>query len=551
MVNAAAEVHILARPTSDVEAAVESCLGPTGDVELSPASDSEGEIETQTQTEAAPTSRKPRKQASKTADPDPTGLAWLSELLDSLQPKDPEPPEPDLKQAATDKQFSFDPGDGSESRGRRAIKGSGDIQAAARSLVQQSFALSRQFVSSEREAVDDLEAGEAKDIEELSRESGLDALAQKEAKLMERACQNFAKMSRPSVSKSPLLESNVAAAMSSFVQAGMEPEDAAVEAILNNSQLLGNEEMFGDAGADDVTAQIGADEPETAESADGAARLAAIADAFNRWQDECCNSIKALQSRCQALQEKTVGQNGELSLVRGNIAGEPKPDAGSGSGTAANPAADTSDSSESVFWVHWSFKSSDYGRPASLDAANRVKCIVATGSLRDPRDYRQVAIVHPAIGVRMERIRGWKGQSRPQVPEDVMRVYRIWQAALVSRDNISSFEPCYICKRSETADAGLGLPDELQQQPAARVCPLCLLPSHPQCCTCVVEFGNRHGCSFPDGLDVASLEAPDVFEKPDVQRQPLLGCKCQSPESRLIFAGNFVSPALQLFVFAN
>ena len=65
-------------------------------------------------------------------------------------------------------------------------------------------------------------------------------------------------------------------------------------------------------------------------------------------------------------------------------------------------------------------------------------CIVATGALREPRDYSAASVIHPAIGVRMERTRGYRGGLRPQVPQNVIRLRDMWQAALVARDSDSS-----------------------------------------------------------------------------------------------------------------
>ena len=183
------------------------------------------------------------------------------------------------------------------------------------------------------------------------------------------------------------------------------------------------------------------------------------------------------------------------------------------------------------------------GRPASLDKENRVICGVYTGAKRAARNYSQVRVIHPAIGVKMERIKGWRGNMRPQVPAPVMRPYSMCQAALLAKDPAFSQEytspfsrysaassqtqdPCFICFRAAVAE---GLEDGAEAaadpQGSLQSCPFCLLPAHGSCRkTLVGEAQKTGGVAFPENVEIAAAELPIVFDSETRQ----LACKVET-----------------------
>ena len=127
--------------------------------------------------------------------------------------------------------------------------------------------------------------------------------------------------------------------------------------------------------------------------------------AFGVWQEEMNASLQALAEKSSTT--KAVGHGKKLSSVWGR---------------ALDPNC-TEEEPDSLFFVAWRDAAAREGRPASLDSENRVKAIVNTGSLRLPRNSESVRIIHPACGVRVERVRGFHGLLRPKVPGAIMRLF--------------------------------------------------------------------------------------------------------------------------------
>lgn len=361
-------------------------------------------------------------------------------------------------------------------------------------------------------------------------ESGVVEMTDREEKMIQQACDDFATLPERDASKSPLLEENLAAKIAQHaLETGADPEDAAEEVMLNQTSLLGNQ-LPHDVDAADAHDDI----DDKADNAAGshvqttAAKksTAMSSEAFRTWVEEVVCSVKALNFQVSA-NKRPVGDGGEISLVLGKM-GEPTTSSSSESGQQAE--------SESVFWVHWKFAGS-LGRPVSLDHENRVKCIVATGKLRDPRDYKSVHVIITATGVKMERTRGFKGQLRPQMPAVCMRLHDMHKNVLISRDaaerdnnHLTPLEKfdvyaggmntCFVCASSAFQSAeGSSMADCVQ------VCPFCLLPGHLACRKDLVKHvQSNEDLSFPSEIHLESLELPDVFDTDMDGSRPRLGC---------------------------
>ena len=197
------------------------------------------------------------------------GMAWLSNLFEGL--------EPDKEDASQ------------------------DFSASVDGLLDEGFGMNKQNTDASPE-VQDLEEAEESFLQENLEESGLDVMLAREAAMIRKACEQVT----PKNMSSPAVESNILESIAQQVAEGMIPEEAAEETMLNQSSLLGN--------SDDV-------QPSDFHSS--STPVVHYQAAFGHWFEECLLSVKALVARKQSLDQKSVGEKGELSLVHGNIHGDP------------------------------------------------------------------------------------------------------------------------------------------------------------------------------------------------------------------------------------
>jgi hypothetical protein len=375
------------------------------------------------------------------------------------------------------------------------------LAAAAANLVEEAFEMSSSGNHDTKKLrTDELEEQEEKYAEEMSRESGLDEMQERERKMIALAHEEFKKLGDKQAMKSPIAEPNLAQSIHEIMaKSGISEEEAAEEAILGQHQLLGNEKAQPESEQGVPSSGFQPNLQSSSSSSGVAAPQKPILEGhFGNWMEECFASCEALMRSKEAGNTLSVGQGGELSLVMGRIRGE--------GANSTSTGADNQDP-ESVFWVHWSDSAARLGRPATLDKDNRVKCIVPTGPLREKRDYKSAKIFHPAIGVRMERVRGFAGFLRPSVPAKVLRLSDVWKEVLTCRGSSSSETlglptsyaaavqsecPCYVCgsSASRTSD------DESMGFDVVRTCPLCLLAAHTACRDSIAEFGVSEGFGF-------------------------------------------------------
>eukprot|EP00434_Breviolum_minutum_P011912 symbB.v1.2.010508.t1/scaffold690.1/size332707/6 len=424
-------------------------------------------------------SRKPRKKR-----PSVSQIGWLNNLLGEL---------------TNDVEHSNDEeaaGDGVES-----TAGNTSVIARATDIVREAFDV--HSPSALQTMNENLEKDEETYLKNINDEAGLGIMEDRENKLITKAVDEFVKRKTMVKPDSPLLEQNISVAIAEQVARGYTEEEAAEEAILNHNSFMGNEETIqtdvtcGDIGDMGVVLQPEAASPVLVNSFEGP---------FANWMEESSLSLQALYGAHLALQEKTTGQDGELSLVLGNIDGMKETSDKSDISSRASSSKDIDRvENQTVFWVHWKF-AGELGRPASLDNSDRVKCIVATGRLKELRNYTTAKILHPAIGVRMERTRGYAGQSRPQVPPHVMRLFAIWKEALARRHDfgntcdVAAYTaavctdcPCFVCGSTASFLSGPGgeggVAEPQSDRDVVKSCPLCLLWSHSRCNESVAQHG--------------------------------------------------------------
>eukprot|EP00435_Cladocopium_sp_Y103_P039258 s120_g10.t1 len=449
--------------------------------------------------------RKPRKKG--VPKPPPRRLediSWLSDLLTELQNDAPA---------------------SAESAGAGVSTGLGPMPSSTKpdlvqNLLRDGFTLGQQAATFARVELDETEQGEDNDIVELSTQSGLDVMLERENKLVEEAIGATSSSASSSMggsaamAKSAVVEENLVASINDFISSGMDPEDAATEAMLSHTDLLGNEAPETSSqrqSRQNESGQAGQSGPSTGGTCPvSPSPLKDLAAKFAAWNAACALSIDALRQRNDSLAKPLCN---ELSLVLHD---------------------------GHVIYVHWREPDKRMGRPATLDKEFGVKCIVPVGPLKNPTDYTTAKIVWPSIGITMLRQKGYKGFLRPRVPDPVLRIARMWTQALVARDSgqgmkesdplstYSSWIPsdvaCLGCgksaaiavpavekhKQSMSGDHAAGSGD-LDTRECVQECPLCLQPFHWSCAGDLVQHGESIGFSFPDDMGIPSLLQPDVM----------------------------------------
>lgn len=195
-----------------------------------------------------------------------------------------------------------------------------------------------------------------------------------------------------------------------------------------------------------------------------------LEQSFNTWVAECSCSIKLFESAHHARQTVNVGRN--LSLVCMPV-------------LADDARANTSNTAQfNARFIHWQVPG-QLGRPIELDHQNRVKALVCVGKLREPTRLTRetgAAIVHPDVGVAMQRARGYQFGERPSIPADMLRSHSMCDLALqVQQDSeesrsamreLGSADVCAVCHH-KVFDTDVT--KSIMGQGSLFQCPSCLL----------------------------------------------------------------------------
>lgn len=123
-------------------------------------------------------------------------------------------------------------------------------------------------------------------------------------------------------------------------------------------------------------------------------------------------------------------------------------------------------------FVHWQ-SAGQTGRPVDLDKQNRVKALVCVGDLRAAMDLSKSFVIHPDVGVAMQRARGYRMQERPQMNQDFLRLQNMCDKALSLADDFNipaSQTECALCRGHLPGILGTGDVGDVFQ------CPCCLQP---------------------------------------------------------------------------
>ena len=223
--------------------------------------------------------------------------------------------------------------------------------------------------------------------------------------------------------------------MKQFEDAGLSPEEAAVETALNSSRVMGNIDIESPSASHHI-------EPTTSSNVTGVTavrdslnpyltdmdiqRLGRQADdplisnalrSYSCWitgvQDGIFSLLHAQDAHDDLQQNRATFQWKELSLVLHTY----------------QPTGSTFDQDESglrVLLVQWVYGGKT-GRVADLDSESKVIAIVPSGRKRTPLDFTQAELIHPSIGITMERV---KKRDRPALPKHVKRLMNMWNVAV-------------------------------------------------------------------------------------------------------------------------
>ena len=451
--------------------------------------------------------RRPKKTPRKFMD-----ISWLSDMLSEFQQDVGKPGNQDNQPPKTETETPIGMSSSSSS------SSPSNITAVVEDVLKGGFGTSTKSSVLASEA-DEVEKGEEQDIQDMSNESGLSLMVQRETKLVEDAIgktarlkskgqetkgqkETFSEGSIAAIAKSPVVEENLRNSILEFVSAGLDPEDAATEAMLNSSDLLGNEEgvvnVVSSAASAAAATNPDNDPGPVVSGAGKSQRDGLNNDRFSKWQAGCALSIKALQTRSAGM---ATPLGSELTLIEheGN-----------------------------VLYIHWKDPEKCLGRPASLDKQFGVKCIVPVGDLKQPRDYSSAHVIWPSIGIQMLRQKGHQAFLRPRVPDPVLRVASIWKQALVCKDARRGLDPLAEYNAlipSDSVCLGCGQGSAiLAQNDSVQICPLCLQSFHWTCARELAKYGEESGLSFPDDMELCSLVQPEVFES-QTMHPPILGSR--------------------------
>ena len=289
-------------------------------------------------------------------------------------------------------------------------------------------------------------------------------------------------------------QDDVAASISRISKGDPDPdniEDAMVDALLNSAKLMGNEAQNPDEDSEDDAPQ----EPDPSSSSSARVPQQPNQPLLAVFLPAISDSLQALLDCLRALQAGQPGEN--LSIVQSPVDVQRTPSFGF---------------SRRILMVHWEVPGKT-GRVARVDESGKLVSMVCVGDNKNARNFESCKIIHPDIGLRMERV---KKKDRQAVPNNVIRVVnmllqledvtsREQEAAIRQHDSdlqwqgVLNLEDCCAYCQREKLDPGSQGDDHHQHDCFPKKCPLCLLPFHASCVSQLVE-------THPDDLLNATIQ---------------------------------------------
>ena len=155
--------------------------------------------------------------------------------------------------------------------------------------------------------------------------------------------------------------------------------------------------------------------------------------ALSAWRLAAQRGVRILQERAQALLCKPPGHDGHMSLFSLNA-----------------PSSEWGVQGTRVVFITWATMSAGTaksGRIVHIDNKDRAVYSVTQQHPVHTLNDTMGSVVHPAIGVRMEKARN----LRPTIPADMLHLQAMWENALGAKSNSedTSFCGCLLCGGNE------------------------------------------------------------------------------------------------------
>ncbi len=170
-------------------------------------------------------------------------------------------------------------------------------------------------------------------------------------------------------------------------------------------------------------------------------------------------------------------------------------------------STDADESNKRIVLIQWTI-GGKRGRIADLDSDSCVKTIVPTGAKKNPLDLSSSYIIHPAVGVSMERV---KRRERPKLPSIIIRLTSMWRTALQSQ-YMTENQALQILNRMETVDEARSsgtLVESVQHGATAQA----LLQSESACAFCGTNLHKQRQHEPHTSSSQCSSYEPDFIQQ--------------------------------------
>ena len=307
--------------------------------------------------------------------------------------------------------------------------------------------------------------------------------------------------------------------INSLLGAGMSEEEAVFEAALNSSKLLGNAATLGTGtGEAEPNAGPSGSSPSSSTAAADPHVALGVSDTDELDRARFSMTAKQMSHRCLVTYSAAFSESigAVLQCLHACATSVPECSGISLAHSMLDVAGPPSfPGSAKVILISWEVPRKT-GRVARVDSEGRLVSMVCVGVNRTARDMSDCRIIHPNIGLSMERVRK---KERPQVASHVLRVSKMFvqsesmQLAEAEevireldllgdgaegterwRDVAQGGEECIACGSVELSkNNSLGVTGPANGAQSSRrasfaeQCPLCLLPWHVDCCNAFVE----------------------------------------------------------------
>lgn len=234
----------------------------------------------------------------------------------------------------------------------------------------------------------------------------------------------------------------------------LSPDDQIDEALLQ--QILTGSERATSSKAESSNQKNGAAASRASASA-SPSTLPQVSRAVDRWQASMAMSAAAFIDQSNAKATLSLGHLSQISLMV--------------------DSTDKGVASAAVF-VQWSTSTRlnpQMARRLKLDARNGVICPVAY--VQQPVSFKGCDVIHPAIGIRVQRVRA---KDRPIVPEHIVRLRDIYGTCLDASHRHKQAEEEVLLEEPPNANSTCDACDEASAD--VYLCALCQLRFH-WCCS--------------------------------------------------------------------